>query len=143
MWSVPVTGGDELRLTNSPHLGYWGHFAVVEDGIYLVDADAKRGPSILYYSFRTRHLISVLTFKKGQHAVPWTANLSASRDGLTLFFAQGSSKNSNPRSFKIAGTPLRRLTPGSSASAASKLLYNRLLVEMKMHSCREGVYTAK
>lgn len=94
VWSVPVTGGDELRLTNSPHLGYWGHFAVVEDGIYLVDADAKRGPSILYYSFRTRHLISVLTFKKGQHAVPWTANLSASRDGLTLFFAQGSSKSS-------------------------------------------------
>jgi hypothetical protein len=72
VWRVPVTGGDELRVTNSPHLGYWGHFAVVEDGLYLVDADAKRGPSILYYSFQTRNLISVLTFKKGQHAVPWT-----------------------------------------------------------------------
>lgn len=94
VWSVPVTGGEERRVTSAPHLGYWGHFALVEDGLYLVDSDAKPGPSILYYSFRTRNLTTVLTLNKGQRAVPWTANLSASRDGLTLFFAQGASKSS-------------------------------------------------
>jgi Tol biopolymer transport system component/DNA-binding winged helix-turn-helix (wHTH) protein len=94
IWSVPVTGGEEHRITRAPHLGYWGHFAVVEDGLYIVDSDADRGPSILYYSFQSRSLSTVLTLEKGQRAVPWTANLSASRDGFTLFFAQGASKSS-------------------------------------------------
>ena len=94
IWSVPVSGGEERRVTVAPHLGYWGHFAVVEDGVYVIDSDAKRGPSILYYGFRTRALTAVLTLKRGQRPVPWTANLSASRDGLTLFFAQGASKSS-------------------------------------------------
>lgn len=93
-WSVPVTGGEERRVTGAPHLGYWGNFAVIEDGLYLFDSDAESGPSILYYSFRTRNLTTVLTLNKGQRAVPWMANLSASRDGLTLFFAQGASKSS-------------------------------------------------
>ena len=26
IWSIPVTGGEEQRLTQAPHLGYWGYF---------------------------------------------------------------------------------------------------------------------
>jgi Tol biopolymer transport system component/DNA-binding winged helix-turn-helix (wHTH) protein len=66
VWSVPVAGGEERRVTVAPHLGYWGHFAVVEDGLYVIDSDAERGPSIMYYSFRNRRLTTVLTLKRGQ-----------------------------------------------------------------------------
>jgi Tol biopolymer transport system component len=40
VWTVPMDGGPETRITEAPHVGYWGHFAVTERGIYLLDADA-------------------------------------------------------------------------------------------------------
>jgi Tol biopolymer transport system component/DNA-binding winged helix-turn-helix (wHTH) protein len=85
IWKVPVGGGQEERVTDSLHLGYWGHFAVTENGLYLVDSDAKGGPAIMYYNVQTRRLSSVLTFK--QFPFPWLPNLAASRDGRTLFYA--------------------------------------------------------
>ena len=64
IWKVPVGGGQEERVTDSLHRGYWGHFAVTDNGLYLVDSDAKGGPAIMYYNFQTRRLSSVLTFKQ-------------------------------------------------------------------------------
>jgi Tol biopolymer transport system component/DNA-binding winged helix-turn-helix (wHTH) protein len=86
LWSMPVGGGAEERITDALHRGYWGHFAVTETGIYLLDADAAPRPTIMYYSFRTRQLTPVLQLE--EHPVPWMANLSASRDGRTLIFTQ-------------------------------------------------------
>jgi Tol biopolymer transport system component len=94
IWSISLAGGEEKRLTQAPHLGYWGCFATTEGGLYLVDSDAEPGPSIMYYAFRARRLTRVLTYSAGQHAVPWVANLGASRDGKMVFFAQGTSKSS-------------------------------------------------
>jgi Tol biopolymer transport system component/DNA-binding winged helix-turn-helix (wHTH) protein len=94
IWSISVAGGEEQRLTQAPHLGYWGYFAVTEEGLYLVDSDAEGGPALMYYNSRTRQLTRILTLNGGQHAVPWTANLGASRDGRTVFFAQGTTKSS-------------------------------------------------
>jgi serine/threonine protein kinase/Tol biopolymer transport system component len=91
IWSVPVAGGEEQRITQAPHLGYWGHFAVAEAGLYLVDADAEPGPTIMYYDLRTRRIKPVLVLK--QDPLPWTANLSASRDGRTVLFVQAESKS--------------------------------------------------
>jgi Tol biopolymer transport system component/DNA-binding winged helix-turn-helix (wHTH) protein len=93
IWRIPIAGGEEQRITDALHIGYWGNFAVTEDGLYLVDSDAEPGPSIMYYAFRTRHLTRVLTYSAGQHAVPWVANLGASPDGRTIFFVQGTSKS--------------------------------------------------
>lgn len=93
IWRIPVAGGDEQRITDALHVGYWGDFAVTEDGLYFIDSDAETGPSIMYYAFRTRRLTRVLTYSAGQHAVPWVANVGASRDGRTIFFAQGTSKS--------------------------------------------------
>jgi Tol biopolymer transport system component len=90
VWTVPVAGGKEQRITQAPHLGYWGHFAVTDFGLYLVDADAEPGPTIMYYDFQTRRIKPVLVLKKDPLA--WTANLSASRDGRTLLFAQAELK---------------------------------------------------
>jgi hypothetical protein len=86
LWSMPVGGGAEERITDALHRGYWGHFAVTETGIYLLDADAVPRPTIMYYSFRTRQLTPVLQLQ--EHPLPWMANLSASRDGRTLLFTQ-------------------------------------------------------
>jgi Tol biopolymer transport system component/DNA-binding winged helix-turn-helix (wHTH) protein len=92
IWSVPTGGGEEKRITDALHLGYWGHFAVTEAGLYLVDSDAEPGPTIKYYNFQTRRLTPILTLK--QDPLPFTANLAASRDGRTVFFVQGESKSS-------------------------------------------------
>jgi len=85
-----VAGGAERRITQAPHLGYWGHFAVTDAGLYLVDADAESGPTIMYYDFQTRGIKPVLVLK--QDPLAWTANLSASRDGRTVLFAQAELK---------------------------------------------------
>lgn len=86
IWSVPVGGGHEQRLVAAPHLGYWGHFAVTDTGVYVLDTDYRPGPTILFYDFRRRELTPVLTLP--EHPVPRAANLAASRDGKLLLFAQ-------------------------------------------------------
>ena len=35
IWSIPMAGGSEQRVIGALHRGYWGHFAVTEEGIYL------------------------------------------------------------------------------------------------------------
>jgi Tol biopolymer transport system component/serine/threonine protein kinase len=92
IWSMPVGGGEEQRVTEALHRGFWGHFAVTVAGIYLLDSDAAPKPTIMFYSFQTRLLTPVLQLE--EDPVPWMANLAASRDGRTVFFAQGNWHNS-------------------------------------------------
>jgi hypothetical protein len=86
LWSIPASGGPEELVTSALHRGYWGHFAVTDAGIYLLDVDATPRPTVMYYSFQTRTLAPVLQVEEQPY--PWVANLSASRDGLILLFAQ-------------------------------------------------------
>ena len=83
---MPVDWEQEERITDSLHRGYWGHFAMTDNGLYRVDSDAKGGPAIMYYNFQTKRLSPIMTFT--QSPSPWFPNLSASRDGRTLFYAQ-------------------------------------------------------
>jgi len=94
IWTVPRNGGPETRLTAAPHLGYWGDFAVTNAGIYLLDSDAPGGSTIEYYTFQTKAIENVFTLAKDQSAIPWVANLGVSRDGRTIYFAQGTTKSS-------------------------------------------------
>ena len=86
IWSIPVAGGAEQRVIDALHRGYWGHFAVTEEGIYLLDADARPRPTVMYYSFQTKRLMPV--FQLTEHPLPWRPELAASRDGRTVLFAQ-------------------------------------------------------
>jgi Tol biopolymer transport system component len=86
IWTMPVGGGQAELITDALHLGYWGHFAVTDKGIYLLDSDAKGGPAIKYCDLQRRRLSSVVTLK--QPLVSFYPNLAASRDGRTLFYAQ-------------------------------------------------------
>jgi Tol biopolymer transport system component/DNA-binding winged helix-turn-helix (wHTH) protein len=86
VWTVPVGGGEERRLTDAPRLGYWGWFTVCDDGLYLMDTDQPGAAKILFYSFRDRQLKPVFTLPKTP--LPWAANLASSPDGRTLLFVQ-------------------------------------------------------
>ena len=93
IWTMPVGGGQEERITNALHRGYWGYFAVTDKGIYLLDSDAKGGPAISYYDFQRRRLSPVVTL---QHSpIIFYPNLAASRDGRTLFYAQAGFEYNN------------------------------------------------
>jgi dipeptidyl aminopeptidase/acylaminoacyl peptidase len=90
IWSVPANGGEEsLVVPDMPQLGFWGYWTVANDGLYLLDADAEPRPTIEFYSFATRRLRPVLSLE--QYPRPWAPNLSASRDGRSLFYGQYSS----------------------------------------------------
>jgi Tol biopolymer transport system component/DNA-binding winged helix-turn-helix (wHTH) protein len=87
IWSMPASGGSESPVvTGKPQLSYWGHWAVTESGLYLLDADAEPRPTIEFYNFATRRITTVLSFEKKPS--PWLPSLSASRDGRTVFYTQ-------------------------------------------------------
>jgi hypothetical protein len=87
IWSIPAGGGSEsLMVAGKPQVSYWGHWAVTESGLYLLDADAEPGPTIGFYSFATRRITPVISLQDKPNS--WHAGLSASRDGRTVFYSQ-------------------------------------------------------
>jgi len=94
IWAIPATGGEAQHVTDALHFGYWGEFAVTENGLYLVDSDADPGPALMYYSFRTRQLKRILNLNGQPKAVAWSANLGASRDGRTVLVVLGTFRSS-------------------------------------------------
>ena len=87
IWSMPASGGSESPVVaGKPQVGYWGHWAVTEGGLYLLDADAEPRPTIEFYSFATRRITPVLSLEKSPS--DWQPSLSASRDGRTVFYTQ-------------------------------------------------------
>jgi hypothetical protein len=89
IWSIPANGGKEsLVVPDMPQLGYWGYWTVTHDGLYLLDADAEPRPTIKFYSFATHRLSPVLSLEQSPR--PWQPNLSASRDGRSLFYGEWS-----------------------------------------------------
>jgi hypothetical protein len=87
IWSVPAAGGEEHLVTDALHYGYWAHFAVAEDGIYLLNADTAPKPTIMFYDFYTHLLTPVHQLEEQPY--PWSQDFASSPDGRTLFFAQG------------------------------------------------------
>jgi Tol biopolymer transport system component len=87
IWSMPASGGSESPVVaGMPQVSYWGHWAVTESGLYLLDADAEPRSAIEFYSFATRRITPVLSLEKSPS--PWLPSLSASRDGRTVFYTQ-------------------------------------------------------
>jgi Tol biopolymer transport system component/DNA-binding winged helix-turn-helix (wHTH) protein len=95
IWSIPVNGGEVQHITDALHFGYWGEFAVTENGLYLIDSAADPGPALMYYSFRTRQPKRIANLNGDQKkTVPWGANLGASRDGRVVLVVLGTFRSS-------------------------------------------------
>lgn len=94
IWRVPVSGGEEKRITDAPHIGYWGGFAVTKDGLYVFDSEAERGPAVLFYAFRTQRLSRIFALNGGLDVPLWSANLGASPNGRIVLVRQSTSKSS-------------------------------------------------
>ncbi|WP_035356620.1 winged helix-turn-helix domain-containing protein [Edaphobacter aggregans] len=87
IWSMPASGGSESPVvTGKPQVTYFGHWAVTESGLYLLDVDAEPRPTIEFYSFATRRITPVLSLE--QKPSGGQPSLSASRDGRTIFYTQ-------------------------------------------------------
>src|SRR6266851_6624993 len=91
IWSMPVGGGEERRVTDALHKGYWGHFAVTDAGLYLLNSEAAPKPTLMFYNFQTHVLTPVLQL---EGSFPSAPNLAASRDGRIVLFAQESRHSS-------------------------------------------------
>ena len=87
IWSIPASGGGEsLVIPDKPQLGYWGHWAVTQSGLYLLDKDAEPKAAIEFYDFATRRISPVLTLEL--RPARQQPSLSATSDGKTIYYTQ-------------------------------------------------------
>lgn len=87
IWSMPASGGAEsMLLRDKPQVGYWGHWAVSDTGLYVLDTEAEPRASIEFYRFATTRLSHVLTLEK--KAARLQPSLSATADGKTIYYTQ-------------------------------------------------------
>ena len=85
LWRVPVSGGNEEKVLDSPPPEFWGYWAVSANGIYYVDEPAPRA-RIRFRNFRTRRDSVV----KVMSNAAWIGSpgMSLSPDGSAIVFVQ-------------------------------------------------------
>jgi len=81
---MPTDGGEESELISSLEPGYWGYWAVVEDGIYYLDTTAK--PGIAFFNFTTRRTTRV--FDLENRPAREAPGLAVSPDKGTILYTQ-------------------------------------------------------
>jgi Tol biopolymer transport system component/DNA-binding winged helix-turn-helix (wHTH) protein len=84
LWRVPTTGGEEVELINSLGAGYWGNWAVVENGIYYLDTTTK--PGIAFFNITNHHTTRV--FDLENRPVLEAPGLAVSPDKNTVLYTQ-------------------------------------------------------
>jgi Tol biopolymer transport system component/DNA-binding winged helix-turn-helix (wHTH) protein len=84
IWRMPIDGGEEERIINSPEPWYSRYWDISESGVYFYDVAASPRPAIKYYDFKTRQTTTILE-PQGQ-AMEWSQGISVSRDGRTLVY---------------------------------------------------------
>ena len=84
LWRIPTSGGEETEVIGSLEPGYWGHWAIVEKGIYYLDTTAK--PGIVFFDFATRRTTRL--FDLESRPAREAAGLGVSPDGKTILYTQ-------------------------------------------------------
>jgi Tol biopolymer transport system component len=65
LWRKRLPKGDEEPVLESLKPGYWGYWAVVENGIYFADQEASSGPAgIFFYDFANRKVRRISRVEK-------------------------------------------------------------------------------
>jgi Tol biopolymer transport system component len=83
-WKMPTEGGEEQRVLDH---GRWGYWALLEQGISLLNLGASPTPTIEFFNFATRQVTLLASLEKGR--APFGApGLSASADGQRILYWQ-------------------------------------------------------
>ena len=89
IWRVPVDGGEEIQVFDSFRSELFSDWAVVSDGIYFINPDAKDGVAIEFFNFATGKVKQVAALGKVA-ILPF--GMAVSRDRRQILYAQ----NDNP-----------------------------------------------
>jgi hypothetical protein len=91
LWRTPTNGGDEIEVISSLEAGYWGYWAVVDDGIYYLDTTAK--PGIAFFNLTTHRTTRV--FDLENRPARKAPGLAVSSDKRTILYTQLDALNSD------------------------------------------------
>jgi Tol biopolymer transport system component len=83
LWKLPLQGGEETLVLEQLAAGYWGYWAVVQEGIYFYNVNTK---AIEFYSFATHKVTQIAKPEKAAHK--FFPGLAVSPDGRSILFAQ-------------------------------------------------------
>ena len=89
IWRVPVDGAEEIQVFDSFKSELFSDWAVVSDGIYFINPDAKDGVAIEFFNFATRKVKQVAAL--GKVAI-LLFGIAVSPDRRQILYAQ----NDNP-----------------------------------------------
>jgi hypothetical protein len=84
LWRIPTDGGKETELISSLEPGYWGYWAVAENGIYYLDMKAK--PGINFFDIATHRTTRVFDLENGPARE--APGLAISSDKGTILYTQ-------------------------------------------------------
>jgi Tol biopolymer transport system component/DNA-binding winged helix-turn-helix (wHTH) protein len=91
LWRIPTNGGEEIELIDRLEGGYWGYWAVVEDGIYYLDRREK--PGIAFFNIATHHTTRV--FDLENRPAREAPGLAVSPDRQTILYTQINALNND------------------------------------------------
>jgi Tol biopolymer transport system component/DNA-binding winged helix-turn-helix (wHTH) protein len=91
LWRIPTNGGEEIELIRSLEAGYYGYWAVVENGIYYLDTMAK--PGIAFFNTTTHRTTRV--FDLENRPARQAPGLAVSPDKRTILYTQLDALNSD------------------------------------------------
>ncbi len=86
IWTVPVDGGEELPVHDLPPTGYWGYWDIGRRGLYFVNPEAKRRPTIEVGDLATRRVTRIAELER--QPIQWTSGFSVARDERSIFYSQ-------------------------------------------------------
>jgi Tol biopolymer transport system component len=84
IWRIPTSGGEETEVVGSLESGYWGYWALAENGIYSLDTAAT--PGINFFDFTTQSTTRV--FDLDSHPAREATGIAVSPDGKTILYTQ-------------------------------------------------------
>jgi len=91
LWRISTNGGEEIELMSSLEAGYWGYWAVVENGIYYLDTATK--PRISFFNTSTCRTTRV--FDLENRPAREAPGLAVSPDKKTILYTQLDALNSD------------------------------------------------
>ena len=84
LWRIPTNGGQEVEVIGPLDAGYWGYWAVVENGIYYLDTIGK--PGISFFNTTTHRTTRL--FDLENRPAREAPGLAVSSDGGTILYTQ-------------------------------------------------------